>query len=187
MSFWTPERDAVVREMYGARRASAKDVAAALDTTDEAVRHRVRILGLKRAANPWDQDADLRLIQLRASGRTFEEVAMELGRSIGSVLGRAHRLGIGPSDRSRTNTDTAALRRVARPPRLEREPLPPQPVGGPEPLNVALADAADDQCRFMAGEPSEGMCGHQVAPGHPYCRWHCGIVYVRGVRALEPA
>lgn len=46
--------------------------------------------------DPWTPFLDNRLRQLRAEGRSNQEIAQELGRSVSAIQGRVNQLGLGP-------------------------------------------------------------------------------------------
>ena len=67
---------------------------------------------------------------------------------------------------------------IKRRPENVRPPMhivaPPAPV---EPLNLTLMQLADNQCRFIAGEPSGGCyCGHPVEK-RSLCSFHFRLVW----------
>ena len=90
---WTEEEDGLHRMMYP---LSSTDIlmAAFTNRTWKAITLRALRLNLHRAKcsinrrQKWTQEEDKRLSQLRRDGEQYEEIARELGRSLGSVATR---------------------------------------------------------------------------------------------------
>lgn len=125
-------------------------------------------------------------------------IAIEIGVSRNAVLGKAHRLGLGPKPSH--HPQTAKVRRTPRIPK-PRSPKPKRNFGGvwsnyprpePEPFVPRLIEAApslaksilslrDNDCRFATHEDAETgeyrFCAHPRANGKPYCEAHCLLAY----------
>lgn len=88
---WTPERDAVLREVYersGAGRPNVKrDAGKALGFPAWAVQRRAALLGLSRPANrrAWTPEEDA-FLRAEVGKRTPAWIAKRLGRSVASVI-----------------------------------------------------------------------------------------------------
>ena len=55
---------------------------------------------------------------------------------------------------------------------------------GLAPLNKALIDLGDNDCRYIAGDPRQALfCGHPVAPDKSWCPLHCSRVF----KPVEPS
>lgn len=88
--FWTPARDARLRELWGT--ASTAEIARRLGVSTAAVKTRVRKrLGLPSRRERWTPQLDARLRVLYPT-RTAAAIAVELGRTTGSVYRRAAQL-----------------------------------------------------------------------------------------------
>ena len=134
----------------------------------------------------WNEQGTERVTELWISGRTADAIATEVGGGLtrAAVLGKVMRLGL--------KRDGSLLQRVRvradSPPRPERVPDGAlelmQQVPDLEPL-VRFVDLADDQCRWMPGEPAYDApcCGRQQVVGKPYCHDH--VMRAAGPRKLS--
>ena len=140
-----------------------------------------------------------RVAQLRAyvgAGLTCSQIAAEIGVTRNAVIGKIHRLGLGPG------RPAAALGRPC-PPRTRRPRLPSQRqllrligAGVPQtddattaeaaPVNTAqccsLLELGHDKCRWPVSERGGSaadfvFCGHQAAAGFSYCAGHARMAY----------
>jgi GcrA cell cycle regulator len=142
-----------------------------------------------------------RVAQLRAfvgAGMTCSQIAAEIGVTRNAVIGKIHRLGLGPG------RPAAAPGRVC-PPRLRRPRLPSQrqllrlisadaPLGRDVPTSepglvehaqpCSLLDLEHGKCRWPVNErATDGktadfiFCGNQVLPGFSYCAGHARMAY----------
>jgi GcrA cell cycle regulator len=105
-------------------------------------------------------------------------IAREFGVTRNSVVGRVHRLKLGPKPPGHA-ANTPRAKRIKRVRFKENLPDRPAPVVAIEPLNIGIFDLEPSQCRF----PCDGQgyktlfCGHPAAKGLPYCPGHCSIAY----------
>jgi GcrA cell cycle regulator len=150
---------------------------------------------ISSATVTWNPE---RVAQLRAfigAGMTCSQIAAEIGVSRNAVIGKIHRLGLGPG------RPAAALGRVC-PPRTQRPRVSSQRqmlrlIKAPE----AIADAATGEapavastqgcsllelghgkCRWPVSERSASaadfvFCGNEIAGGFSYCAAHARMAY----------
>jgi len=138
-----------------------------------------------------------RIEQLRhfvVAGLSCSQIAAEIGVSRNAVIGKIHRLGIGPG------RPAASPARVC-PPRVRRPRLPSQArflrlFSGAAPCLADSADAAlapidsthrrslaeisQGQCRWPIGDPCEAgfvFCGNDAITGFSYCAGHARMAY----------
>lgn len=102
---------------------------------------------------------------LHAEGKSYQEIADELGRTRNSISGLCRRLGL-RSGKVRGNfRHHRGKRRVVVPP--------------VQPLNFTTAQLSRESCRYVYGERgSFTFCGHETCGGS-YCPYHAGLVYRR--------
>jgi GcrA cell cycle regulator len=112
----------------------------------------------------WNEETLAALRRLVCvEGKTFAAAAEKLGTSKNAVVGKAHRLGIYPSD-AVASPRSAASRQAQ-----ERRWNPPRPPA---------ADRFPPKgcCLFPIGDPRADdfhFCGDKIAaPGEPYCDDH---------------
>ena len=128
-----------------------------------------------------------------AAGKSGGTIARLTGRSRSAIMGKINRLGL-DSRRTldaiyHTNLSVAraakqkAARALREPPACKPRPQLktfPLPTPEPPPANpIALIDLRSCHCRWIAGEPKDGLyCGRQVANGFPFCAHHAAKCYV---------
>jgi len=142
-----------------------------------------------------------RVAQLRAfigAGMTCSQIAAEIGVTRNAVIGKIHRLGLGPGR-------PAAAPGRACPPRLRRPRLPSQRrmlrlISADAPLDLddqpnpsglvecaqscSLLDLEQGKCRWPVAERTGGdksadfiFCGNQTVDGFSYCAGHARMAY----------
>jgi GcrA cell cycle regulator len=142
-----------------------------------------------------------RVEQLRAfigAGMTCSQIAAEIGVTRNAVIGKIHRLGLGPG------SPTAAPGRPC-PPRTRRPRLASQrqmlrliSADAPLPLDgtasqcgsidsaqsCSLLDLGQGKCRWPVSERANGgsaadfiFCGNEVVAGFSYCAGHARMAY----------
>lgn len=142
-----------------------------------------------------------RVAQLRAfigAGMTCSQIAAEIGVTRNAVIGKIHRLGLGPG------RPAAALGRPC-PPRTRRPRLPSQrqmlrliSADAPHALDGAVSAAASvdstqgcslldlgqDKCRWPVSERARDgsaadfvFCGNEAIAGFSYCAGHARMAY----------
>ena len=188
--------------MPGTARPSARLRAAfALSAAQNGPRHcmRGRFLMTTSSTNPtWNPE---RVAQLRAfmgAGMTCSQIAAEIGVTRNAVIGKIHRLGLGPGR-------PAAAPGLACPPRLRRPRLPSQRqmlrlISADAPLerddhtsqsglvesaqSCSFLDLEQGKCRWPVSERATGdktadfiFCGNDVVAGFSYCAGHARMAY----------
>jgi GcrA cell cycle regulator len=142
----------------------------------------------------WNAERVEQLRNFLGAGLTCIQIAAEIGVTRNAVIGKIHRLGLGPGR-------PAAAPGRACPPRLRRPRASNQrallrlitadaPNGtaasAPEMAQVdsaqpcSLLDLAADKCRWPVGDPSRAdfaFCGNEAAAGFSYCAGHARIAY----------
>jgi GcrA cell cycle regulator len=140
-----------------------------------------------------------RVAQLRAfigAGMTCSQIAAEIGVTRNAVIGKIHRLGLGPG------RPTAAQGRAC-PPRTRRPQLASQRqmlrlISADAPLDrttgqcgsidsaqsCSLLDLAQGKCRWPVSERAGGgsaadfiFCGNEIVAGFSYCAGHARMAY----------
>jgi GcrA cell cycle regulator len=138
-----------------------------------------------------------RVEQLQAhigAGLTCSQIAAEIGVSRNAVIGKIHRLGIGPGRSAapvrqrasgdpgtpRTRLNPRPLRRVLfeQAMRAEAEEATLVPVDSPQ--RCSLLELAHAQCRWPLNDPREAdfaFCGNESVAGFSYCPVHARMAY----------
>lgn len=131
-----------------------------------------------RGARWWKaENREDRLRHRIRSGMKYEDIAVDLGTSLGSVCAKADRLGIGrgqppqpffwhgkPTSEAKEPTDGVYQEIEARQ-KAEAEFR--------DGLTISLVDSDDHHCRFVIGDPAKGrICGVRRKPGSFYCKEH---------------
>lgn len=93
---WTSDDENV---LYGLaeQKATQKQMSEVLGRSPRSVKMKLMELGLyekKASARSWSENEEQKLIALYNSGADFENIALELGRSVNSVVSRLVRLRI---------------------------------------------------------------------------------------------
>jgi len=149
----------------------------------------------------WSDDLIARLEKLWAAGKSAGEIAAILGHvSRNAVIGKVHRLGLtratqaiakrpavtkvkraAPAQEQVSRNAGAVIQHLRRaPPKIK-----PEPYVVAEPVDIAprmlsVLELTDQTCKYGigdVGEPGFGFCGHETAPGKPYCAGHCALTY----------
>ena len=142
----------------------------------------------------WSDDLIARLEKLWSAGKSAGEIAAILGHvSRNAVIGKVHRLGLTRANQAIAKRPAAT--KVKQPSRnagaviqhLRRAPpkIKPEPYVVAEPVDIAphmlsVLELTDQTCKYGigdVGEPGFGFCGHEPAPGKPYCPAHCALTY----------
>lgn len=139
---------------------------------------------------PWTDEQVQILRERWAAGESASVIARQLGGvSRCAVIGKAHRLDL---------PNRKPVTRIPYPPRLtplrskpkkrfvfsekfkpaqpsaERFALPPTQV---DVARVQLLDLEPRHCRWPVGEPTQGFCGCNRAPGSSYCEAHAARAF----------
>ncbi|MCC6888807.1 MAG: GcrA-like regulator [Hyphomicrobiales bacterium] len=141
----------------------------------------------------WTPERVDRLRNSVNAGLTCSQIADEIGVTRNAVIGKIHRLGIGPGRRpaalaKRMRNAPAQMRptRIARIMRvLAAAPsLPSFPSQDEAPAEqgsrCSLLELACGHCRWPIGDPNKadfGFCGHDAVAGLSYCAGHARLAY----------
>jgi GcrA cell cycle regulator len=153
----------------------------------------------------WTDQNTKTLIDMVTSGATSKEVALALGISRNSVIGRARRLRV-KFERSQGKVARPYIRKKQRPPyegaeavriRIPRrrgpdryvsaapptapEPTPPEPAEQGA-TRCSLMELSATSCRWPIGDPRHPdfhFCGATRIEGLPYCGEHSRRAWVR--------
>lgn len=149
----------------------------------------------KRDPFDWSEDNIDRLKRLWASGQSGDQIAMRMGTTRNSVIGKVHRLKL---PKRATVASTTPRRpppsQVPSLPVLSEMPIEPEPelralVTDPAtpikkgfgPSKVSDLQMGDRRCRWPIGDPGDEdfhFCGQEQKPGKSYCEKHCTVAYV---------
>lgn len=143
----------------------------------------------------WSDDLIARLEKLWSAGKSAGEIAAILGHvSRNAVIGKVHRLGLTRANQAIAKSPAATkvklpsrnagaviqhLRRA--PPKIKPEPYVVATPVDIAPRMLSVLEFTDRTCKFGigdVGEPGFGFCGHETAPGKPYCAGHCKVAFV---------
>ncbi len=122
----------------------------------------------------WTTNSVERLKKLWADGDTARQIAIELGITRNSVIGKVHRLGLPGRPKQRRSI------RIARP-AIRGKPEPELienliPTG----QRCSTLELSEGKCRWPIGDPSAPdffFCGGKTIEGLPYCGYHARIAY----------
>ncbi len=168
MTFWTAIEIAELRHLANVGKTVA-EASAALGRPVESIRYRAKEdrLRFRRKAKPvaWPASDDAVLRAEYLKGTRAAAIGKMLGRTKGSVIGRASRLNLehqaGDSRLARHRHYSPILGRT--------DETPPS-----------------NRCQFPRGQaPDYDFCGATIRIGSPYCEEHCVVAY-RG-RDYTPA
>lgn len=128
----------------------------------------------------WSERATAEVRRMWTDGLSAAQIGRELGCSRNCVIGKVHRLGL-PRRRNSGWTGGVKPKRKPRAPRVIRlKPVvvyqpPPAPPEEPASLDLTLMQLEAGQCRWATNDGGPFLfCGHEVAPGKPYCLHHFG-------------
>jgi GcrA cell cycle regulator len=154
----------------------------------------------------WNEETDATLRELWGTGMSSMKIGRAMGRTKGSIIGRAHRLGLEKREQpasilrakappvgnpkgalevvraqERATEALTALAAVNHPPEAP-PPSPPilEPLR-PIPFYVPPHTGHVHECQWPIGHPKRPgfhFCGARTVPDRPYCREHCEIAYI---------
>lgn len=134
--FWTPARDAHLREMWRADRSLA-EIAKHFGTTKDAVTDRRKSIGLpvRKVVTDWTPEKVDQLRTLWAAGKSASQIAklMAGGITRNMVIGKARRLALPARDTPAhlaTACKVTAASRAPRAPKVQPGPANPRGVRG---------------------------------------------------------
>ncbi|MGA8076046.1 MAG: GcrA family cell cycle regulator [Xanthobacteraceae bacterium] len=140
---------------------------------------------------PWTAERIEQLRNFVGAGLSCSQIATEIGVSRNAVIGKIHRLGIGPGR-------PAASPARSCPPRVRRPRHSPQPrflrlfsaeapsieATAAMPIDTtqhcALIALAQGKCRWPIGDPCQAdfvFCGSDAVTGFSYCPGHARMAY----------
>lgn len=145
-----------------------------------------------RMRGEWTDEDDARLRQLIEEHLSYAQIGEIVGRSKGSCIGRAHRLGIHnsktkPAPKKKVAEAVSKAVSVLFPPRpAQVQDNRPQPLyEQPEASTTAfgqprtLMQLEPHHCRFPSGERNgqHMFCCAEKLPGKPYCSDHAALCF----------
>ena len=93
---WTTDDEDILFELAD-QKATQKQMSESLGRTPRSVKMKLMELGLyekKASARSWTENEERKLVDLYNDGVDFENIALELGRSVNAVVSRLVRLRI---------------------------------------------------------------------------------------------
>lgn len=164
---WTEAEEARLAEL-AAGDMSWNEIGGELGRSGGACAEHARSLGVRKARtvqpDGWTPEEDARLAELRAAGRSYREVAVELGRSHGACANRAADLGL-TSPRGKASAPA------------------PAPTAAP----TAWSSARDRRLRGLCSDPELSWSDVADAIGAPVgeTKRHAKALGIRKVRKHE--
>jgi GcrA cell cycle regulator len=155
----------------------------------------------------WTEDRVECLRKLWTDGLSASQIAKELGGvTRNAVIGKVHRLGLSGRAKGPSQARIPGQKRAARnpgyvPPRSGRQVsrvngdgrmrgqsssmrasgyAAQEIVEAPEPKRIELTELNEKTCKWPYGDPvlpDFYFCGHEIAEGSPYCRYHGRLAY----------
>ncbi len=155
-------------------------IAEALGANDRRVKQEARALGIDipdarkfrgpGPQRPWTAELDARLAEMRAAGKPFAAIALDLGVRKNAAIGRAYRLGL-------------AVSKCAGAPTMDGCGQTPPPLQIPRRQLATVEFPPPGRCVWPTGA---GFCGDPCgAPGASYCDAHRRRAYKR-TRPIAP-
>ena len=188
-SFWTPEKDAELAAMWQAG-LSAAVIARRFGNslTRNAIIGRIhRVPGMSALrgkmkppspshSSSWTPEFDDQLRAMVDEGKPTDQIANELGRSVGAIRWRLSRLKI------KREAPSMPVMRAPEPiepvealPFVPPESSAPQPVSEPPTGLISIMELTEHTCRWPFGDPREtdfSYCGAWKSAAGPYCSNH---------------
>lgn len=145
-------------------------------------------------STPWTAERIEQLRHFVTAGLTCSQIASEIGVSRNAVIGKIHRLGIGPG-RPAASPARVCPPRVRRPRHSPQSRLlqlfaaqPPFLADGADaalaPIDTAqrcsFMAVAQGKCRWPIGDPCDAnflFCGNEAVTGFSYCAGHARVAY----------
>lgn len=199
---WTPEREALIRSLYGTN-TSLAEKAAILGISAKAISAKAMRMGIAVRYNPWPQEKDDKLREFFMRGDSYVQIAKALQVSKASIAGRTFRLGLKreirlppPREKKPRTRRPRVARLVNHGNRFDHmiveagDPLPSTPETDraiPIEQRKSLVELTSDTCRWPVGDPGTDdffFCGAKPLDGCPYCAAHSRRAFSRfGVAA----
>jgi len=146
------------------------------------------------AIETWTAERIDQLKSFVGAGLTCSQIAAEIGVTRNAVIGKIHRLGLGPGRsegsasgrpcpprlrRPRLQTQRALLRLIADAPSIAGDAaLPTASIESTQ--RCSLLELAQGQCRWPLSDPGTAdfaFCGNAAATGFSYCAGHARMAY----------
>jgi GcrA cell cycle regulator len=133
----------------------------------------------------WTESRLGLLKQLWAAGETAAAIAARLGVTPSAVLGKVHRLQLGPRPKAK-RTRKAPVAKSPEPRRRGERDAEAEPVAEVTKRGVSLFELTNGTCRWPIGEPGTagfhfcGAAGADLENDQPYCERHARRAFVRG-------
>ena len=144
----------------------------------------------------WTQDRVEQLRTFLSAGLSCSQIANRIGVTRNAVIGKIHRLGLGPGrpvarparvrpprDRPPRSAQRRLLRLVfAQPPCVADVPAKPaaEPIAVASVQPCSLLELARNQCRWPINDPADAdfaFCGNDAVAGLSYCAGHARLAY----------
>jgi hypothetical protein len=137
----------------------------------------------------WFDENVATLKRMWSAGKPVFDIATTLQMSKSKVIGKAHRLKLGPhpnqsfrsanpkppKEKKPRRPPVKRNTGVRKPPRIYVVPDHPEPS-----LNVSFFDLEPHHCRYITGDETgiaAKYCGHQKVTEESWCGFHCSVVY----------
>jgi GcrA cell cycle regulator len=175
---WTEQEEASVM-VLSEQGMTINGIASMLGRSYHSVHSRRKRLkqGIKAVARKlWTAEEDEKIREWWAQGKTYADIAGELGLTIGSVAGHAHRMGLRDSMRAKKEPAKRSNPGVYKP-WSERKhyyqkklvPMAPEL----DSRNLPLAELENNECRYPVTDDAPFLfCGQPQAEGSSYCAHH---------------
>ena len=142
-------------------------------------------------SSPWTAERIEQLRNFVIAGLSCSRIAAEIGVSRNAVIGKIHRLGIGPGRpaASPARNCPPRARRPRQPPQLRLLRLfsadaPSLEATDAVPIDTTqrcpLVALAQGKCRWPIGDPCHAdfvFCGNEAVSGFSYCPAHARMAY----------
>ena len=141
----------------------------------------------------WTTERVDRLKGFVGAGLTCSQIATEIGVTRNAVIGKIHRLGLGPGRaaatpdrpcpprlrRPRLRSQSALLHLIDKAPSIAGDTIfAAMTVDSPQ--SCSLIELAHGKCRWPLNDPGEAgfaFCGNDQATGFSYCAGHARMAY----------
>jgi GcrA cell cycle regulator len=141
----------------------------------------------------WNPERIEQLRNFLGAGLTCSQIAAEIGVTRNAVIGKIHRLGLGPG-RPAAAPGRACPPRLRRPRASNQRALlrlitaddansagtAPQAASVDSVQPCSLLELAQGRCRWPVGDPARAdfaFCGNEAAGGFSYCAGHARMAY----------
>ena len=146
----------------------------------------------------WNPERVEQLRNYVGAGLSCSQIAAEIGVTRNAVIGKIHRLGLGPgrpaaapgrpcppsAGRPRFSRQRQLLRLVnAEAPRADGATAEAAPIESAQ--RCSLLELARDKCHWPVGDPGAAdfaFCGNEAATGFSYCAGHARMAYRSSAR-----